>query len=75
MAGKKHIRLRTAGDVRELLAKLINERRRGQANSSECRDIGFLCKILLDSIEAGDVDERLAEIEKKLEEKENECEG
>jgi len=53
---------------------MINERRRGEIGSTECRDIGYLAKILLDSIEASDVEERLAEIEKRLEEKEHECE-
>ena len=75
MANKKHIRLASARDVHKLLSKMINERRRGEIGSTECRDVGYLTKILLDSIEAEDTEERLAGIEKKLEEKEHECEG
>ena len=64
MANKRHIRLNSARDVHKLLSKLINERRRGQVDTPECRDIGFLAKILLDSIEAGELENRIENLEK-----------
>jgi len=67
MANKRHIRLNSARDVHKLLSKLINERRRGQVDTPECRDIGFLAKILLDSIEAVELENRIENLEKPRE--------
>ncbi len=72
MANKKHIRLSSARDVQILLSKMINERRRGQVDTTECRDIGYLAKILLDSIEAGELEDRVEQIEKSMEVQNNE---
>jgi len=68
VANKKHIRLSSARDVQKLLSKMINERRRGQVDTTECRDIGYLAKILLDSIEAGELEDRIEKLEKSIEE-------
>ncbi len=67
MANKKHIRLNTARDVHKLLSKMINERRRKELDSQECRDIGYLLRILLDSIEAGELEDRIENLEMLLE--------
>ena len=66
MANKKHIRLDSARDVHKLLSKMINERRRDEIDSAQCRDIGYLAKIMLESIEAGEIEERLAQLEQQL---------
>ncbi len=63
MANKKHIRLNSARDVQRLLSSLINGRLRGEYIGPECRDIGYLSKILLDSIEAGELEDRLERVE------------
>jgi len=67
LANKKHVRLNSARDVQKLLSKIINERRRGQVDTTECRDIGYLAKILLDSIEAGELEDRIVNLEMLLE--------
>ena len=67
MANKKHIRLNSARDVHKLLSKMINERRRCEIDTLECRDIGYLAKILLDSIEAGGLEDRIVNLERLLE--------
>jgi len=72
MPNKKHIRLNSARDVQKMLSKLINERRRDEADTAICRDIGYLAKILLDSIEAGELEDRLKQLEKSIEENKNE---
>ena len=72
MANKKHIRLSSARDVQKLLSKMINERRRGEVETSECRDIGYLAKILLNSIEAGELEDRIEQLEKSIEVNNNE---
>ena len=64
MANKKHIRLNSARDVHKLLSKMINERRRKEIDGQECRDIGYLLRILLDSIEAGELEDRIENLEK-----------
>ena len=68
MANKKHLRLNSARDVHKLLSKMINERRRGDIDTSECRDVGYLAKILLDSIELGELEDRISELEKHSQE-------
>jgi len=67
MANKRHIRLNSARDVHKLLSKMINERRRKELDSQECRDIGYLLRILLDSIEAGELEDRIENLEMLLE--------
>ena len=66
MANKRHIRLSSARDVHKLLSKMINERRRKEIDTLECRDIGYLAKILLDSIEAGELESRVETLETLL---------
>jgi len=67
MANKKHIRLNSARDAHKLLSKMINERRRKEIDGQECRDIGYLLRILLDSIEAGEFEDRIENLEMLLE--------
>ena len=71
MANKKHIRLNSARDIQRLLSSLINGRLRGENMSQECRDVGYLAKILLDSIQAGELEERIKRMEMLLEEDKN----
>ena len=58
MANKRHIRLNSARDIHKLIAKMVNERRRNEIDGQECRDIGYLLRILLDSIEAAELENR-----------------
>lgn len=70
MSNKKHIRLSDIRDIKKLLSKLINERYRDEVDSFKARDIGYLAKCLLEAYEKSELEERLAELEKKLMEKE-----
>ena len=67
MANKKHIRLNSARDVHKLLSKMINERRREEIDTRVCRDIGYLAKILLDCLEAVELENRNENLEKPQE--------
>jgi hypothetical protein len=67
MSNKKHIRLNSARDIHKLIAKMVNERRRNEIDGQECRDIGYLLRILLDSIEAGELEDRIENLEMLLE--------
>ena len=66
MANKKHIRVNSARDAQKLLSRMINERRRGDIGSEECRDVGYLVKIFLDAFDAGELEERITELEKSI---------
>jgi len=46
---------------------MINERRRKELDTRVCRDIGYLLRILLDSIEAGVLEDRIENLEKPQE--------
>lgn len=60
--------LRSSDDVRRLLARLIKARLAddGTVDNESLRAIVQACGILLKSIEAADLDDRLAEIEAQL---------
>lgn len=69
MANKRHVRLESARDTRKLLAKIINQRLRDEVDGETCRDVGFLTKILLSAIETSELEVRLVELEKLIQEK------
>lgn len=67
MANKYHARLRTLKDIQVYLAKLINRRERNEIDSELCRDLGYLVKILSDTISKDENEgilKRLEELEK-----------
>lgn len=66
MAGKRHIKLGHARDVQRFVSKLINQRLRDEIDSSTARDCGYLAKILLDTFDAVEMEERLTELENKI---------
>jgi len=67
MANKRHIRLNSARDIHKLIAKMINERRRKEIDGQECRDVGFMLRILLDCLEAAELEDRKENLEKPRE--------
>ena len=67
MANKRHIRLNSARDVHKLLSKMINQRLRKELGTQECRDVGFLARILLDCLEAVELEVRKENLEKPQE--------
>lgn len=69
MANRRHVRLESARDARKLLAKIINQRLRDEVDGETCRDVGFLTKILLSAIETSELEVRLGELEKLIQEK------
>jgi hypothetical protein len=67
--------LTSPGDVSRLLARLIKQRLAddGSIDNETLRAIVNACGVLLKSIEAADLDDRLAEIESRLDEAEQEA--
>ena len=64
MANKRHIRLNSARDIHKLIARMVNERRRNEIDGQECRDVGFMLRILLDCLEAVELEGRKENLEK-----------
>ena len=51
MANKRHIRINDLQDAKKLITKLINQKNRGEVDTQVVKDIGFLVKLYLQTIE------------------------
>ena len=69
MANKRGYRLNSIGDVSHCLKKTINELKRGEIQIGEARARGYLLNILLDAMEKTEIEQRLDQIEQKIDEK------
>lgn len=66
----KERRISTATDVRRLLTEQINNIRKSNLKDMDkARTIGYLSNIVLTAIKDGELEERVKEIEKKMENK------
>lgn len=64
---KGNIRLKKPQDVRRLLARVINELMQGEPSTIErAKVLATLSNSIIKAMEAGDLDDRLKEIEKRL---------
>lgn len=67
---KGNIRLKKPQDVRRLLARVINELMREEPSTIErARVIATLSNSIIKAMEFGELDERIKEIERRLEER------
>ena len=69
MADRRAVRLRSASDVRRLLAATTNELRNGKVDPNVASKIGYLASILLKAIESDTVEARLQKLEQLVESK------
>lgn len=60
------VQLESARDIAILLAQIINQTRRGQIGPKVASTIGYLASSLVRVLETGEVEERLARVEKAL---------
>lgn len=65
---KNNVRLNNADGVRRLLQRLINGLLNDEITEGKARTIGYLSNILLKSLEVGELEERIAELENILKE-------
>lgn len=65
---KTDVRFESAGDVRRFMSRIINLRANDLMDSYTSRDLGYLCNILLKSIELSSLEDRLTYIEEQLKE-------
>lgn len=66
---KTDVRFENPSDVRRFLGRIVNLRANNLIDSDSARDLGYLCNILLKSIEQSTIEERLLELEEHLERK------
>jgi len=59
-------RLNTLHDLRRYLAALVNKTECGEIDVNLSGKLGYLCSILHRVIEGGDLEERLAKLEKQF---------
>ena len=59
-------RLKTMADVRRFLADVINKLNRDEIDIHKAKGLGYLCQILIKSIEGSDLENRVLELEKAL---------
>ncbi len=69
MGRKGYTQLSNLSDLRKFVAKLINERKRGDIDSAMSRDCGYLAKILMEIMQHSELEERIIKLEMFLEEK------
>ena len=58
--------LKTIRDVSRFLAKLIRETYKGDVNAGVAAKLGYLCGQLKSCLEASDIEKRVEELEKQL---------
>lgn len=63
---KTDIRLDSAKGVRQLLGRVATLRINDKIDSQTCRDVGYLCNILLTAYKVGDLEEKIEELERHL---------
>jgi len=68
MANKRNHKLKTIRDIHKLLAKLVNQRLRQEVETDMVRDAGYLLKIMIDGVRGIELEQRLDNLEKVIEE-------
>ena len=63
---QRAIRLRSAFDVRRLLARLITQTLRDEIEDSKSTKVGYLCGVLLRAIEMSELELRLKKLEEAV---------
>ena len=62
-------RMQTISDARVYMQKLINAYDKNEISKDKARTLGYLIKIYIATVDKGDLEERVEEIEKLLEER------
>lgn len=74
MANKTKIRLANPRNVQSFLKKIINQYYSDEIDATKSRNLGYLSKILMDSFETVEFQERLEKLEQQLNNKGDENE-
>ena len=68
---KTDVRFENPSDVRRFLSRIVNLRANDLMDSETSRDLGYLCNILLKSIDQSTIEERILELENHIENNKN----
>jgi hypothetical protein len=60
------VSLKSAHDVLDLVSDTISRLRRGEMDRAVCSTVGYLCQVVLKSIEQSEFEDRLDKIEREL---------
>lgn len=63
---KNNVRLNDIGGVNRLLGRVANALVQGEIDIERARAIGYLCNILIKSLQVGDLEQRLEALEQAL---------
>ena len=66
---KYDVRVNSAAGVNRLLQRVINSLLKNEIKQGTAKTIGYLCNIILKGLEIGDLEDRLAALEDKLQAK------
>ena len=66
---KYDVRVNSAAGVNRLLQRVINSLLKNEIKQGTAKTIGYLCNIILKSLEIGELEDRLAALEDKLQAK------
>ena len=66
---KYDVRVNSARGVNRLLQRVINSLLKNEIKQGTAKTIGYLCNIILKGLEIGDLEDRLAALEDKLQAK------
>ena len=64
---KNNVRLNNPQGVNRLLQRVINALIQGEIEESKAKTVGYLCNIVLKSLEAGELQERIEGLERQVE--------
>lgn len=64
---KNNVRLNNPQGVNRLLQRVINALIQGEIEESKAKTVGYLCNIVLKSLEAGELQERIESLERQVE--------
>ena len=67
---KTQIRLKNLLDVRRFLARVLNDLDANRIQESKAKALGYLCSIMKDVIRDSDLEQRIAKLEKEIEQNE-----
>lgn len=68
---KTQIRLKSLGDIRRFMARVLNDLDSDKTTESKARTLGYLCSVLRDVVKDSDLEARVLKLEKEMGENEH----
>lgn len=68
---KNQIRLKSLGDIRRFMARVLNDLDCEKISETKARTLGYLCSVLRDVVKDSDLEARVLKLEKEMEKNES----